>query len=243
MFSIFAAVLFLMIAILNLLLLFGLPLGELTMGGQYKVLPKHMKIPAALSLVVQVFAILVVLQAGGHISLWFSFGVTRVICYVYAGYLVLNACMCFISKSKKEKYIMTPLALCAAVCFFVTAFTMGDNRLQYVSAYVLEHQEELEQHMSAYFEEGENLSYKNDVDVKTVNAWEGEHPMVEYLMPVARADYYGFYYSPDDVPLAFQNAEYSCEETEDGWTWQGAGDNQGFTSRITDCWYYFEASF
>ena len=71
------------------------------MGGQYKVLPKHMKIPAALSLVVQVFAMIVVLQAGGHISLWFSFGVTRVICYVYAGYLVLNACMCFFSKSKK----------------------------------------------------------------------------------------------------------------------------------------------
>lgn len=104
------------------------------------------------------------------------------------------------------------------ICIFVM-IGVGiwySNPQRRIMRYVIANQKELEQHMSAYFEEGQNLSYNNDV--KTVNAWEGKHPMVEYLMPVARAGYYGFYYSPDDVPLAFQNAEYTCEETEDGWT-------------------------
>ncbi len=122
MFSIIAAILFSVIVVLNVLLVCGLPLGELTMGGQYKVLPKKMKIPAVLSLFVQIFAIIIVLQAGGFIGLWFSGSVTRVICYVYAGYLVLNSVMNFISRSKKEKYIMTPLSILSAVCFFITAF-------------------------------------------------------------------------------------------------------------------------
>ena len=242
MFSIIAAVLFFVITVLNVLLLCGLPLGELTMGGQYKVLPKHLKIPAASSLLVQVFAIFIVLQAGGYLELWFSFKVTRIICYIYAGYLVLNSCMCLFSKSKKEKYIMTPLAFGAAVCFFITAFTMGNDKQQRVTEYVLEHQKELEQNAKAYFENGEYLSYAGEIE--TANVWDGEHPMVEYMMDEpSGSTYYGFYYSPDDAPLAFQNANYPCEETEGGWTWHAEGDNHGFTSRITDGWYYFEATF
>ena len=38
-----------------------------------------------------------------------------------AVYLSLNTVMNFISKSKKEKYIMTPLSFIAAVCFWISA--------------------------------------------------------------------------------------------------------------------------
>lgn len=44
-----------------------------------------------------------------------------IICIVMAVYLTLNALMDCVSKSKKEKYIMTPLALASAVCFWITA--------------------------------------------------------------------------------------------------------------------------
>ncbi len=36
---------------------------------------------------------------------------------VMAVYLSLNVVVNFISKSKKEKYIMTPLSLLTAICF------------------------------------------------------------------------------------------------------------------------------
>ena len=93
MFSIIVAVAFTIIAFLNILLICGLPLGELTMGGQYKVIPKKLKPIAMFSLLFQVFAIIIVLQCGGHIDMWFSQDVTKIICYVFGLYFVLNVCM------------------------------------------------------------------------------------------------------------------------------------------------------
>lgn len=38
-----------------------------------------------------------------------------------AVYLSLNTVINFISKSKKEKYIITPLSFVTAICFWITA--------------------------------------------------------------------------------------------------------------------------
>lgn len=124
MFALIATIIFSIMTIINVLLIFGAPLGEFTMGGQYKVLPKNLRIMAISSLVIQVFGIIIVLQAGGFISLWFSAKVTQIICIVFASYLSLNTLMCLFSKSKKEKYVMTPLALLSAICFWITALQM-----------------------------------------------------------------------------------------------------------------------
>ncbi len=78
----------------------------------------------------------------------------------------------------------------------------------------------------------------------SVNTWEGEHTMTEFVIAARGDTYYGVYYSPDDVPVAFQNVP--AELTQDGheyWVWKGEGDNHGSTSRIRKGWFYFEASF
>jgi len=46
-----------------------------------------------------------------------------------------------------------------------------------------------------------------DVQYQYVSAWEGEHSVVEFLITIRGGTYYGCYYLPDDVPLAFQNTE------------------------------------
>ena len=77
-----------------------------------------------------------------------------------------------------------------------------------------------------------------------VNSWEGAHPMTEFVIMTYGDTYYGCYYSPDDVPLAFQNAD--VEVTQDGhdyWEWEAEGDNHGSTSKIMEQWYFFKASF
>lgn len=102
----------------------GLPLGEFTMGGQHKILPKKFRIVAVISFAIQVFAMIIVLQAGGFIPLWLSFMATKYICFFFAAYLSLNTIMNMISKSRKEKYVMTPLSLIAGICFWITAFQM-----------------------------------------------------------------------------------------------------------------------
>ena len=66
-----------------------------------------------------------------------------------------------------------------------------------------------------------------------VNSWDGDHTMTEFVIMSWGNTYYGCYYSPDDVPLAFQNTD--VELTQDGhdyWEWRADGDNHGSTSKI-----------
>lgn len=70
------------------------------------------------------FSIVIILQMGNFIPLWFSYNVTKIIGIVMAIYLSLNTVMNLISKSKKEKYIMTPLSFVTAICFLITALQM-----------------------------------------------------------------------------------------------------------------------
>lgn len=82
---------------------------------------------------------------------------------------------------------------------------------------------------------GESLSY---------HLWYGEHPMAEFSLYSGPGVYRGFYYSPDDLPLPFQNADIRLiPDGKTAWTWKGGGDNRGYTSKIIDCWYYYEAAF
>lgn len=91
------------------------------MGGKYKVFPKNLRLILVTQLILQIFFVIIILQAGGFIPLWFSEKITKIICIVMASYLSLNTVMNFISKSKKEKYVMTPLSAISAVCFWITA--------------------------------------------------------------------------------------------------------------------------
>lgn len=122
MFAILGGFLFIIIASMTMLVALGAPLGEFTMGGQFKVLPKHFRVMAIVSFVIQVFAVFIILQAGGFMNPWFSAKATKYICIFFAGYLSINTVMNISSKSKKERYVMTPLALLAAICFWITAF-------------------------------------------------------------------------------------------------------------------------
>ena len=124
MFAILGAVIFGVIATMTILVACGLPLGEYTMGGQHKVLPKNLRVAAVISVAIQIFAMIIILQAGGFISLWFSFKVTKYICFFFAAYLSLNTIVNMISKSRKERFVMTPLSLIAGICFWITAFQM-----------------------------------------------------------------------------------------------------------------------
>ena len=118
--SLIGACAFSIVIILSLLIILGLPLGELTMGGRYKVFPKKLRIVLVSQLLLQVFFVIVILQMGGYLPLWFSHKTTRIILIVMAVYLSLNVLMNLASKSRKERLIMTPLSLIAAVCFWIT---------------------------------------------------------------------------------------------------------------------------
>jgi hypothetical protein len=124
MIAIIGAFLFAIVAVMTVLVACGAPLGEFTMGGKYKVLPKQLRIVAVISFLIQIFAIIVILQAGGILTLWFSEKTTKNLCIFFALYLSLNILMNLFSNSKKEKYFATPLSVVAAIFFWITAFSM-----------------------------------------------------------------------------------------------------------------------
>ena len=122
--SITGAVLMLVVAVMEVLLIIGLPLGEFTMGGRHKVLPPIYRVFAASSIILQLFGAAMILQGGGLMDMWFSAKVVKIVCFVFAGFFAVNTFMNIISTSKKEKYVMTPLAAIEACCFAITAFSM-----------------------------------------------------------------------------------------------------------------------
>ncbi len=76
---------------------------------------------------------------------------------------------------------------------------------------------------------------------------DSENEIVQYTvkafgLPSAGA-YYGFYYSPNDVPAAFQNVHCTLkEEGENHWSWSNDGAS-GITYKISENFYYYKAKF
>lgn len=141
-------------------------------------------------------------------------------------------------KSVKNMLIVLAVVIVfagALVLFFQTA---PARSLRQAERFVERYADTLE----PLLESGEPLPVLSEVTA--YNDWSGEHPMMEFLLKPRFGIYVGCYYSPDDVPMAFQNVSIPLVSDGEGvWTWQGRGDNQGMTRKIRDHWYYFEASF
>lgn len=81
----------------------------------------NVRIILVTQLILQIFFVVIILQMGGFVLLRFPYKITKIICIVMAIYLSFNTVMNFISKIKKEKYMMTPLSAISAICFWITA--------------------------------------------------------------------------------------------------------------------------
>jgi hypothetical protein len=91
------------LAVLQLLLITGAPLGRFAWGGQHDVLPTRLRIGSAVS--IALYALFAVLMLEG-VALW-------VLTAYFALGIVLNA----VSRSRPERLVMTPVAVVlAAVC-------------------------------------------------------------------------------------------------------------------------------
>ena len=108
------------------------------------------------------------------------------------------------------------------------------------SIFVNKNESELKKVAESYLK-GENISYPNKI--KSVYVYKSENNIVEFSIGSKVKQYCGFYYSENDVPVAFQNAPVELQQLEtDKWEWKAEGDNKGKTIKIKDNWYYYEAT-
>jgi len=103
------------IAVFQVLLTFGYPLGEATMGGKYKILPKPLRFVSAFSALILLLMGFVFLQRANVIITEIPFLPTNILVWVFTGYLGLNTLVNLASKSKKERLIMTPISAIACI--------------------------------------------------------------------------------------------------------------------------------
>lgn len=108
------------IAIFQVLLMFGYPLSEATMGGKYKILPKRLRFASAVSSLILLLMGFVYLQSAKLITSEIAFLPTNILVWVFTAYLGINTIANLASKSKKEKLIMTPIS--AIACILLGAF-------------------------------------------------------------------------------------------------------------------------
>lgn len=107
------------LSVFQLLLIAGKPLGSYAWGGQHKVLPKRLRVASLFSVVLYiVFGIFLASKAGLAAVVQDS-TILTVVMWMFTSYFVLGIFMNAISRSKKERLLMTPIAFSLAVVFLL----------------------------------------------------------------------------------------------------------------------------
>ncbi|RKL65877.1 hypothetical protein CR203_18685 [Salipaludibacillus neizhouensis] len=117
--SVIVAILFVSIAVFQVVLSLGYPFGEFAMGGYYKVLPKKLRIVSAVNTLILLFMGFIFLQHTNVIN-GLNFLSTNILVWVITIFLGINTIANLISRSKKERFLMTPLSgITFIFCLFI----------------------------------------------------------------------------------------------------------------------------
>ena len=102
------------LAIFQLALAFGAPIGHFAWGGAHRVLPARLRIGSLVSIVIYAIIALLALDRAGVVDV-VPDAVSTVGMWVVFGYFVLGTGLNAISRSKPERYTMAPVSAVLAV--------------------------------------------------------------------------------------------------------------------------------
>ena len=118
-----AAVGFFGIMCFQILLALRFPFGQAAWGGKYRILPRSFRIASLLSAVIFIVASIIVLEKADVFSVFNSPTVVTYGVWIFTAFLGLNTISNFISRSKLEKRIMTPVSLTLGLLCLTVALT------------------------------------------------------------------------------------------------------------------------
>ena len=119
------AVIALGVAIFQIALVAGAPLGEYTMGGQHPgKLPGQFRVTAAVSAIIMVAQSGHYLAQAGILNPALSPGQNAIVNWFWFGFAVLGLIVNSISKSKKERNLWVPVLLVSAICTLLVALNV-----------------------------------------------------------------------------------------------------------------------
>ncbi|MFT3722621.1 MAG: hypothetical protein QM773_03455 [Hyphomonadaceae bacterium] len=109
------------LALFQLALAAGVPLGRFAWGGGHERLPVNLRIGSLLAIAIYAIFAVIVLERAGLVSLLPYAPIAGIGIWIVLAYLALGVVMNAISRSKPERYTMTPLALALGVLALVVA--------------------------------------------------------------------------------------------------------------------------
>jgi hypothetical protein len=116
-----ACVLLAGLAVFQVALAAGAPLGAFAWGGSHRVLPTRLRVGSAVSVVIYALFAAFVLDKAGLLSLVPGGDLVQVGMWLISGYLVLGIVVNGISRSRPERMVMTPVTAVLAACFVYVA--------------------------------------------------------------------------------------------------------------------------
>jgi hypothetical protein len=119
--AVVASVLLAGLAVFQVLLAAGRPLGRFAWGGQNEVLPAGLRVGSVVSICLYAFFAVLLLTAAGVLT-GLPEGFVRVSVWVLTAYFGLGVVMNAASRSRPERLVMTPVALvlCGACLLVAT---------------------------------------------------------------------------------------------------------------------------
>ena len=108
------------LAVFQLALVFGAPLGHFAWGGRHRVLPSRLRIGSLVSIVIYAVIAMLALDRAGVIDV-VSDTVSTVGMWIVFAYFVLGIPLNAISRSKPERYTMTPVVAVLAILSLLVA--------------------------------------------------------------------------------------------------------------------------
>ncbi len=109
------------LAVFQLALALGAPWGRFAWGGQHeRELPTRLRVGSAVSIVLYALFAVVLLDRAEVVDV-LPDGLSRVAAWVLLAYLTLGVVVNGISRSRPERYVMTPVTLVLAVCTLLVA--------------------------------------------------------------------------------------------------------------------------
>jgi hypothetical protein len=112
------------LAIFQLALALGAPLGRFAWGGQHRVLPARLRVGSIVAIAVYALIVVIALDRSGAIDVFPDLFATIAMWVVFAYFalgIVLNAA----SRSKSERVVMVPVTIVLAVLSFCIAMGWG----------------------------------------------------------------------------------------------------------------------
>ena len=114
-------VIFGLLAVFQAALAGGAPLGHFAWGGQHRVLPRHLRIGSVVSIATYGLFAAIALEKARVVNLFGNQTFIDGMVWILVGYFALGILLNGLSRSKPERYTMTPLLILLTGLYLILA--------------------------------------------------------------------------------------------------------------------------